>query len=64
MSSSYMLKLGHEGQEVKRLQVTLGGLSQDGEFGPKTEAAVKDYQQKNNLSTDGVAGPKLSLIHI
>jgi len=58
MSSSYVLRLGQEGQEVKRLQGTLSGLSQDGDFGPKTEAAVKDYQQKNNLSVDGIAGPK------
>lgn len=28
----------------------------DGKFGSKTQAAVKDYQKKNNLSVDGIVG--------
>lgn len=31
-------------------------LDTDGVFGNKTQAAVKDYQQKNSLSVDGIAG--------
>lgn len=29
----------------------------DGEFGPKTENALREFQRKNNLEVDGVAGP-------
>ncbi len=28
----------------------------DSDFGSNTENAVKDYQSKNNLSVDGIAG--------
>ena len=31
-------------------------LNVDGIFGAKTQAAVKDYQQKNSLSVDGIVG--------
>lgn len=34
------------------------GLEVDGVFGKKTEAAVKDFQKNNDLSTDGIVGAK------
>lgn len=34
------------------------GLAVDGIFGPKTHAAVKNYQSANNLQVDGIIGPK------
>jgi len=30
----------------------------DGDFGAKTEARVKDFQRNNNLTVDGIVGPK------
>lgn len=32
-------------------------LTADGRYGPKTEEAVRDFQSKNDLKTDGIAGP-------
>lgn len=56
------LKIGSIGEPVKNLQqklVVLGySLETDGEFGAKTEAAVKDFQKKYNLKIDGVVGEK------
>lgn len=51
-----VLKLGSKGAQVKILQEALG-LAQDGDFGPKTEAAVKEWQKENGLVVDGVVGP-------
>jgi hypothetical protein len=33
-------------------------LAQDGDFGPLTENAVKDFQTKEGLSVDGIVGPQ------
>ena len=62
-SSGSGLKLGSTGTKVRQLQqdlTTLGYYWADitGSFGSKTEAAVKNFQEKNNLEADGVAGTK------
>jgi putative chitinase len=51
-----MLKIGSKGNLVKLLQEKLG-VTADGDFGPKTESALKEWQSKNGLTADGVAGP-------
>lgn len=51
-----LLKKGSKGEEVKQLQSKLG-LSADGDFGQKTEDAIKAYQLKNGLTPDGIVGP-------
>lgn len=55
MSFKYTLRKGDEGQEVRRLQSKLP-VREDGKFGSKTERAVRDYQNHNNLVVDGLAG--------
>ena len=52
-----ILKLGSKGENVKILQRFLK-LNDDGDFGPKTEAAVKKWQKENKLKDDGIVGPK------
>ena len=55
MLEKYSLRKGDTGQEVKRLQQKLG-LIIDGNFGVKTDKAVKDYQKAECLVEDGIAG--------
>ncbi len=54
------LQYGSSGSEVKKLQQELNKngykLDVDGQFGSKTQAAVRDYQKKNGLSVDGIVG--------
>ena len=57
------IKLKSKGEFVSQLQEMLQkiGYSQvnvDGSFGKISEAAVMDFQAKNNLVVDGVVGPK------
>lgn len=47
-----LLKVGTKGNDVKLLQEKLG-LTADGSFGPKTEAAVNAWLTKNGLTADG-----------
>ena len=51
-----LLKRGDNNEDVKKLQTKLG-LEPIGNFGPKTEDAVKAWQEKNGLTTDGIVGP-------
>ncbi|MFD0917612.1 peptidoglycan-binding protein [Pseudahrensia aquimaris] len=51
-----ILKRGLKGVPVKRLQESLG-IGADGDFGPGTERAVKEFQKANGLVVDGIAGP-------
>ena len=57
MTSMKTLKKGSKGDEVVTLQKALG-ITADGDFGPKTEAAVKEYQRTHNLVADGIVGAK------
>jgi putative chitinase len=52
-----LLKLGSEGEDVKKLQTKLG-VDPIGKFGPKTEAAVKAWQSEHGLGADGIVGDK------
>ena len=61
MASTYrQVGYGSTGSAVSQLQTVLNqhgyDLAVDGIFGEKTQAAVRDYQKKNNLKLDGIAG--------
>jgi peptidoglycan hydrolase-like protein with peptidoglycan-binding domain len=54
---------GATGETVRRLQRALRrtanlSVAVDGIFGPKTETAVKDFQQGAGLTVDGIVGPQ------
>ena len=51
-----LLKKGDNNEDVKKLQTKLG-IEPMGNFGPKTETAVKEWQAKNGLTADGIVGP-------
>jgi peptidoglycan hydrolase-like protein with peptidoglycan-binding domain len=56
------LQTGSSGDDVKELQTKLTAKgfntgTADGVFGPKTESAVRRYQEKQGLQVDGIAGP-------
>ena len=50
------IKVGSRGSEVKLIQEFLG-ITADGIFGAGTDRAVKEWQSKNGLLTDGIVGP-------
>ena len=52
-----VLKKGDRGPEVKEVQEMLD-INADGIFGSGTESSVKKFQSDNNLSSDGIVGPK------
>ena len=56
------LQVGSKGDDVKEMQQLLNQngykLEEDGKFGAKTQAAVKNFQSKNNLKVDGIVGNK------
>lgn len=63
MTLTRVLKKGCQGKDVKALQTELtkqGYLNDviDGEFGPKTLAAVKAFQKAKGLVVDGLVGKK------
>jgi peptidoglycan hydrolase-like protein with peptidoglycan-binding domain len=57
------LRKGMTGPDVRAIQKGLNArnpknkIDEDGDFGPETDRAVRDYQRKNGLDPDGVVGP-------
>ena len=62
MANYSQIAFGSTGGDVKQLQKLLNqegySLAEDGIYGKNTQAAVKDYQSKNNLTVDGITGSK------
>ncbi|MFB2938805.1 peptidoglycan-binding protein [Aerosakkonemataceae cyanobacterium BLCC-F154] len=61
MPARTIIRLGSKGSDVKYLQQLLNkkgySLKVDGDFGPRTEAAVKQFQKSRRLTVDGIVGP-------
>lgn len=61
-SGPRVLQQGMKGQDVADLQNQLNrfgyGLVVDGDFGPATNGAVRDFQAKHGLVVDGQVGPR------
>lgn len=55
MTSMKTIKKGSKGDEVKTLQRLLG-VTVDGDFGPKTDEAVRHFQRMHDLVADGIVG--------
>ena len=64
MNHGPTIRTGSSGTDVRRLQRLLVMMKLlefdeiDGAFGPKTDAAVRDFQSSNGLAIDGVVGPQ------
>ena len=62
-SGSRLLRIGSSGPDVVGLQGELNRagadprVEADGRFGPRTRAAVLEFQRNNGLDADGVVGP-------
>jgi peptidoglycan hydrolase-like protein with peptidoglycan-binding domain len=56
-----MLRVGSRGPEVEALQQQLAAAGHacavDGQFGPRTHAAVVAFQRERGLAADGIVGP-------
>jgi peptidoglycan hydrolase-like protein with peptidoglycan-binding domain len=52
-----LLRRGSKGGLVKKMQAALE-IDDDGKFGAGTEKSVREYQEKNELEVDGLAGPQ------
>lgn len=56
-----VLRRGSTGPAVEKLQALLNavsgaGLAEDGDFGPRTDAAVRAFQRSRHLDDDGIVG--------
>ena len=63
MAGEPQLRRGSDGAWVSHLQSLLEAEGvdpgpTDGDFGPRTEAGVRAYQEANGLRVDGIVGPE------
>lgn len=56
-ASPVVLRSGDKGAAVKKLQYALG-IDVDGSFGPATDKAVREFQQRMKLPVDGIVGKR------
>ena len=51
-----LVKRGAKGTIVKWIQARAGNIAVDGDFGPKTEARIKELQAQYAMTADGIVG--------
>jgi peptidoglycan hydrolase-like protein with peptidoglycan-binding domain len=51
------LRMGDRGVDVETMQTMLPGVAVDGDFGSVTVAALKSFQARSGLVSDGICGP-------
>lgn len=51
-----LLRRGSKGEHVRTVQRLLG-VAVDGDFGARTEAAVREFQMEEGIGNDGIVGP-------
>lgn len=56
MNRVNIVKRGAKGGTVKWIQARAGNVAVDGDFGPKTEARIKEIQAQYALGADGIVG--------
>lgn len=60
IANASAFRVGDQGNEVAEIQGALAGLgydvSADGDFGPSTADAVKQFQASKGLTADGLVG--------
>ena len=60
LEGKMLIKSGDKGEKVKKVRRALQrcgfDIEDDGDFGLRTESAVKEFQRRNNLDVDGLVG--------
>lgn len=51
-----VLRDGDRGDSVRAVQTLVGGIAQDGIWGPVTDGAVRRFQESHHLTVDGIVG--------
>ena len=62
IASAAAFTVGDQGSDVAEIQGTLADLGYDvvadGDYGPSTVAAIKDFQRSHGMDVDGAVGPE------
>ena len=61
LNNKNLIRIGQNGTDVREVQSALNergsSLKVDGQFGPKTDSALRSFQGTSKVKTDGIVGP-------